>query len=199
MTGGTIQQRSRFAHVLGAWAIALACSLLALLPQSAMAQSRPASGKVTAAAAARVVIVTKLSFIKVNDMTFGKIVAGPTAGTIVLSPFNVRTTTGGVRLAAGASQPAVFSGFGSLNQNLTIKVSSNTVVLQRAGGSQTMTMDTFVIGSSPTAILTTTPTTFRIASANGQFQFPLGATLRVGANQAAGTYTGNFSVTLNYL
>ena len=61
-----------------------------------------------------------------------------------------------------------------------------------------MRVRTFVVGSTPTAILTTTPTRFRIAAANGIFTFPLGATLEVGANQAPGKYTGNWSITLNY-
>ncbi|MDE2596742.1 MAG: DUF4402 domain-containing protein [Sphingomonadales bacterium] len=199
MTRGNHQQRGRIARDVLSLALALACALLAFLPGAAHAQSRPASGKVTATAGARAVIVTKLSFIKVNDLDFGKIVAGNTAGTLVLSPFNVRTVTGGVRAALSTSRPAVFAGFGTLNQNLTIAMSANSVVLRRAGGTQTMTMDTFVIGSTPTATITTAPTTFYIGSANGQFQFPVGATLRVGANQTPGVYSGTFSITLNYL
>ena len=61
-----------------------------------------------------------------------------------------------------------------------------------------MTVSQFEIGSTPTAVITTSPTRFRIASTNGQFNFPMGAQLAVGANQAAGTYSGTFSVTLNY-
>ena len=61
-----------------------------------------------------------------------------------------------------------------------------------------MRVRTFVIGSTPTAVLTTTPTRFRIAALNGVFNFPIGATLEVGANQAPGFYTGTWSITLNY-
>ena len=42
------------------------------------------------------------------------------------------------------------------------------------------------------------PLAFRIASSTGMFAFPLGATLRVGARQAPGIYTGTFSVVLEY-
>ena len=67
------------------------------------------------------------------------------------------------------------------------------------GPGTAMTVTQFEIGSTPTAILTATPTIFRIAGANGVFIFPLGARLNVNANQAPGTYTGTFTVTLNYL
>jgi len=58
---------------------------------------------------------------------------------------------------------------------------------------------TFEIGSTPTAILSTSPTRFRITSPLGNYNFPVGATLEVGANQAPGNYSGTFTVTLNYL
>ena len=57
----------------------------------------------------------------------------------------------------------------------------------------------FEIGSTPTAILSTTPTRFTIASALGNYNFPVGATLEVGANQTPGDYSGTFTITLNYL
>jgi Domain of unknown function (DUF4402) len=61
-----------------------------------------------------------------------------------------------------------------------------------------MRVHTFVMGSTPTAVLTTTPRRFRINSATGVFAFPVGATLDVAANQAPGKYTGTWSITLNY-
>ena len=61
-----------------------------------------------------------------------------------------------------------------------------------------MTISQFDIGSSPTTILTTTPLRFRINTTNGQFNFPVGARLAVGANQADGVYSGTFAITLNY-
>ena len=40
---------------------------------------------------------------------------------------------------------------------------------------------------------------FTIASALGNYNFPVGATLEVGANQTPGDYSGTFTITLNYL
>lgn len=172
---------------------AFAVALGALLPTPALAQTVVATGR------AEAVVVSMLSFFKVDDMVFGSIIPGPTAGTVVLAPSGARTRTGGVQLATGAvPQPASFAGRGSNNQRVSISVSSSTVTLNRIGGGGTMTMNTFIIGSTPTAQLTTTPLAFRINSPSGIFQFPVGATLQVKANQAPGKYVGNFAVTLQY-
>lgn len=145
------------------------------------------------------VVVSPLSFFKVDDLVFGRIVPGTTAGTVVIAPNGTRTATGGVRLASGVPhQPAAFAGRGSFNQIVTISINATSRTLTRQGGTQTMVMDTFVIGSTPTTTLTTAPLAFRIANANGMFQFPVGARLRVGANQAPGIYAGTFTLTLNY-
>lgn len=172
---------------------ALVLAFVALAPTSAAAQAVVSSGR------AEAVVVGALSFFKVDDIVFGSIIPGPTAGTVVLAPTGARTKTGGVKLATGATpQPASFAGRGANNQRVAISVTSNSVTLNRVGGGGTMTMDTFIIGSSPTAQLTTAPLAFRINSATGIFQFPVGATLRVKANQAPGKYTGTFAITLQY-
>lgn len=144
-------------------------------------------------------IVTRLSLIKDEDLFFGKIIRGATAGTVIIAPSGARTSTGGVTLAPSTFQPARFAGYGRTNQSIQISVSANSITLNRVGGGATMTVDSWIIGSTPTAQLSTVPLVFTIGSATGIFNFPLGATLRVGANQASGTYTGTFSVTVNYL
>jgi len=173
----------------------LAGALLAAqaIPAPAFAQTAATANQ------AEAVIVSALSFFKVDDLMFGRIIPGTTAGTVVLAPDGTRTRTGGVRLASGpAAQPAAFAGRGAFNQRVAISVSSNTITLNRVGGGGTMNMDTFIIGSTPTAALTTAPLAFRIATPTGIFQFRVGATLRVRANQAPGNYVGTFAVTLQY-
>ena len=152
----------------------------------------------TAQGTADAVIVTRLSLIKDDDLEFGTMLAGSTAGTVVVPPSGARTSTGGVILVGTGFQPARFAGYGRQNQNVRVSINANVLTLNRVGGGATMRVDTWVIGSTPTAPITTAPRTFRIASANGIFNFPLGATLRVGANQRSGTYTGTFTLTLNY-
>ena len=175
------------------WRRLLAAAFAVAAAWASPALAAPGSAK------AEGVIVARLSLIKDDDLLFGNIIRGTTAGTVIIAPAGTRTSTGGVTLAPSTFQPARFAGFGAANQSVQISMSANTITLTRVGGGATMTVDTWIIGSTPTAQLTTTPLTFTIGSATGLFNFPLGATLRVGANQASGTYTGTFSVTLNYL
>jgi hypothetical protein len=149
-------------------------------------------------AGAEASIVRPLSFIYVKDLDFGTILRGSTGGTVTLSPFNVRTASAGITLVPSTTQAAEFAGWGSNNQNVDISLSANTITLTRIGGTQTMTMNTFIVGSTPTAQLTIVPRRFRIVSTTGVFQFPLGATLNIGANQMPGSYKGTFNITLNY-
>jgi hypothetical protein len=147
---------------------------------------------------AEIAVLRTLSFIKIDDLLFGNIIAGPTAGTVTISPFGVRSTTGPVTVVGGGFQQAQFAGRGVANQNLLISMTTNTVTLRRTVGTQTMLADTFIIGSSPTQPLNTTVRQFRISSSTGVFQFGVGARLNVGANQTPGTYAGTFRLTLIY-
>ena len=175
----------------GAAMLAAALCLLALPVQ--------AKERATIQASADAVVVSQLSFFKVDDLVFGRIIPGTTAGTVIVAPTGARSATGGARLASGiAPQAASFAGKGRFNQAVTIALGSATSSLNRVGGGGSMTLDTFVIGSTPTALLTTAPLAFRIGTSTGIFQFPVGATLRVKARQAPGTYVGNFSITLQY-
>ena len=157
-----------------------------------MAHAGQANGR------AEIAVLRTLSFIKIDDLLFGNIIAGPTTGTVTISPFGARTTTGPVTVVGGGFQQAQFAGRGTANQNLLISMTTNTVTLRRSVGTQTMIADTFIIGSSPTQPLNTTVRQFRIASSTGIFQFGVGARLNVGANQVPGTYAGTFRITLIY-
>lgn len=166
-----------------------------------LAMATPVSAKEIAQAtgSSQAVVVTRLSLVKVDDLKFGQIVAGTTAGTIVINPDGTRIRTGGILAIGSGFSPANFAGYGFRNQTVQISVGSNTSTIRRVGGTETMQFDTFTIGSAPPTTLTTTPRSFRINSTTGMYAFNLGATLRVGARQASGMYTGTFSVTVNYL
>lgn len=173
-------------------ALMLLCGIAA--PASAQ-QTQGATGNRTAEGKA--IVLRQLSFFRVQDLDFGNILASTTAGTVRLFPDGTRTKTGTITLVGNSQQPARFAGLGTFNRQVSIAISSNTI--QLTGPGAPMTVSNFEIGSTPTAILTTTPLLFRIGSANGQFNFPVGATLAVGANQAPGVYSGSFTITLNYL
>jgi Domain of unknown function (DUF4402) len=158
---------------------------------TANAASRAATGKV--------VIVRPNVFISVQDLDFGSIIPSASAGTVVVPPSGARTSTGGVTIVPSSPfSPARFAGEGTTGQLVAISVTATSVNLTRVGGTQTMAVDTFVIGSTPTMVLGTSPTLFTIGSSTGIFNFPVGATLRVKASQTEGSYVGNFTITLNY-
>ena len=94
-------------------------------------------------------------------------------------------------------EPARFAGLGTPNRQVNISLGTNSIFI--TGPGTRMRVRDFEIGSTPTAILSTTPTRFTIATAIGNYNFPVGATLEVGANQAPGDYAGTFTITLNYL
>lgn len=150
----------------------------------------------TDSATGQVAVLRPLEFIKIEDLNFGQIIPGATAGTVTLAPDGTRTRTGGVTLVGNTHKAAEFAGWGTYNQRVDVSLGSNTILI--TGPGPAMQVNTFVIGSTPTAVLTTTPRRFRIAALNGLFQFPVGARLNVAANQPGGTYTGNWTITLNY-
>jgi hypothetical protein len=145
---------------------------------------------------AKIVVVRPLVFLEVTNLHFGDILASNTAGTVVVAPNGSRTKTGGVTLIGNGQHAAAFAGMGTPNQRVDISLSANSIFI--TGPGTRMRVRNFVIGSTPTAVLTTTPQRFRIASVNGIFEFPVGATLDVNARQLPGIYRGTWNITLNY-
>lgn len=168
--------------------VALAVVTVACASNPAFADTKTGNAEIT--------VVRPLSFVIDDNLDFGSLIPGTTAGTVTMTPTGTRTATNGIVLVGGGHSPATFSGQGTFNQRVDISLGANSIFITGPGAP--MRVRTFVVGSTPTAVLTTTPTRFRIAATNGIFTFPLGATLEVGANQAPGKYTGNWSITLNY-
>ena len=145
---------------------------------------------------AEITIVRPLSFVIDDNLDFGSVVPSNVAGVVTMAPTGNRTATNGIILVGTGHKPASFAGQGVSNQRVDVSLGSNSILITGPGAP--MRVRTFVIGSTPTAVLTTTANRFRIAAANGVFNFPVGATLEVGANQAPGSYSGTWSITLNY-
>ncbi|MEP7348678.1 MAG: DUF4402 domain-containing protein [Sphingorhabdus sp.] len=170
---------------LGA-AIAVICAACAAIP--AHADVEPGTAEVT--------IVRPLSFVIDDNLDFGSVIPSNVAGVVTMAPTGARTATNGIVIVGGGHSPATFAGQGTYNQRVDVSLGANSIFINGPGAP--MRVRTFVIGSTPTAVLTTAPTRFRIAALNGIFNFPIGATLEVGANQTPGKYTGNWTITLNY-
>lgn len=146
----------------------------------AMPAVRDASG------AAR--ILSSLSVQKIADLDFGAVTV-TTAGTITLDPVTgAVATTGGVLAVSGTPQAAHFIGAASENAVVIIKLPRQPVTLTRVAGTETMTLDKLTLDSPSKRTMANSTT----------FEFKVGGTVDVDANQADGTYLGTFTVSVQY-
>jgi Domain of unknown function (DUF4402) len=149
-----------------------------------------ANAQSTATASTTAVLVTPISIAKTTDMHFGTVAASATAGTVVLDYADGRTTTGGVSLPAGSTlqKTAVFTVTGEGTSGFSIAIPSAPITLT-GSSSGTMTVSGFTadLGASSTLVA-------------GSKTIKVKATLNVGTNQVAGTYTNasDLFVTVNY-
>ena len=152
----------------------------------------PASAQSNAQTASRAVVVSPISLVKVQDLSFGDVAAGTTGGTIVVNPdTGVRTVTGGVVALGGSVTAARFVGAGSAQTNIAIiREPKGSVLLTRAGGTETMMLNNFTLSGGNGAS--------RKLDAAGTITFQVGGTLNVAANQMDGVYSGTFDVGIDY-
>jgi hypothetical protein len=133
-------------------------------------------------------VVKPLTLARTADLAFGDIIAGPTAGTVVVSTAGARSATGGVTLGRSTGVSAgqfTLNGEPAASYNLTVSPSPITLT-SSAGNTMTVTPVTTSLASSGSL-----PATLPVA-------LQLGGTLNVGANQPAGNYTGTFTLTVGY-
>jgi hypothetical protein len=162
--------------------------LLALTAFLCPAAADAAALAATPAARGKAQILLPSSFVKLMDMDFGALTV-TTAGTAILdSQTGNVTTTGGVLLVGGRPHAAGFDAVSPSRNVVKISLPKQAVTLKRVGGTETMTLDTWTINGA----------TSRNVVAHEEFQFQVGGTLHVNANQVEGTYLGTFDVTLNY-
>ncbi len=159
-----------------------ACALLTMGVVGSPSRAAPQSATI------RTVTLRPLSIVKISDLEFGTMISAATAGTVVINPAtDMRTTTGGVAAAGGAPKAAQFLTYGT--QNSVLQVTRGPLpVLSRAGGGATMNVTQLTLNGPVT----------RVVSPAGVLDLRVGGTLAVGANQLAGTYAGNFDITVTY-
>ncbi len=145
--------------------------------------------QVSASSSSSATIIIPINITKTVDMNFGNVAVNAVAGTVILAPAGGRTLTGGVTLPAvtGTVTAASFTVTGAPTYTFSISLPSSPLTI--TSGSNTMTVTAF----------TSTPSTTGTLAA-GTATLLVGATLNVGINQVAGTYTSAtpFSVTVNY-
>ena len=134
-------------------------------------------------------IVTPLSLVNRTSLNFGAVIAGASSGTVTIDPFTeARTTTGGVTAYGGTVSAAKFDGNTTAQSHLKIDIPNGSITITRVGGGATMTVSNFTLNGNKNDWI----------NATSLFTIQVGGTLNVGANQMAGTYTGTFTVTVNY-
>lgn len=131
--------------------------------------------------------VTTPGIYHIRTLDFGKIaIPAATAGKVRLTAStNAMSNVTAVSEFSGTQQTGKFKIFGTNNATVnTISIAASTLT----GPGTAMTINAF--NFSPTAPLTLDATGFR--------EISYGADLAFASNQAAGTYTGTYTITVNY-
>jgi len=122
-------------------------------------------------------------------LSFGSFTAGA-GGTITVNTAGARVKTGSVILVSqgGSASAAQFTITGTPNAAFAITLPVDGTVFLSDGGSGSMALNGF----------TSNPPGSGVLSGGGTQQISIGATLTVGNQQASGSYSGAFNVTVNY-
>ncbi len=151
------------------------------------------------AAAAQATQTTGVTSVTINhpvtvsnrtDLNFGDFVPGTTNSVFRLNPNNDAMTqqSGNAIASGGARTAATFTASGTPLLRVRITSNQNQIFVVRDGGTETMRVDRFRFDGGRN----------RFLDAAGELTYKVGGQIRVGSNQAPGTYRGNFNVTIEY-
>ena len=165
------------------------CCLAALLALGALAPARAAPVAAAEDGSAAIALLHPLEILKREDLDFGNVAVPVSAGTVVIDPdTNSISSTGGVLLLGGTPHAAMFTGAAGSSSVVIIRIPKQPITLTRVSGTETMTVSKFTLQGLDK----------RQAARNVAFDFRVGATLNVNANQAEGVYEGTFEVSIQY-
>ena len=166
----------------------------------AIAGSASAQVSATASATASARVIAPIQIFTDNNLNFGGFTAGNTAGSVTVAAATTgagtRTKTGGVTLYTGTQTAsfhcAEFSVYGEEGFTYTCDYGNSSHQFTVASGANTMTatLDSYLSNG--------TLNTVHNSESPDLDDIFFGATLAVPANQANGTYAGEFSVTVTY-
>jgi Mat/Ecp fimbriae major subunit len=155
---------------------------IALLGAAVAAMVSTGANAATVSATAEVDILAPVTLSQTAGLDFGTVAAAGTSGTVII-PNNSDGRTCSVGLVCvGVSNRGAFSVVGASTYNVVITVAASTT-LTGAGAPMVLTLDP----SATSLVATGTAQTFHV-----------GGTLNIGAAQAAGTYTGQYTVSAEY-
>lgn len=163
----------------------IACRAAAAL--FALAIAAPALAE-TESATGRSIVLNPLNVTNTEDLDFGDLSSGATTGrAIVDANTDALTTTGGVTPLGGTPNAAIFYAVGTLNRLFIVQIPNGSITLTNGSGG-TMTVSNW----------TSNGPVNRNLGPTGVAVIRVGGRLNVGANQASGTYSGTFTVTVVY-
>ena len=159
---------------------------LAALFAPALAHAAPVTPNRNATAT--VYIAPPASVRKLEDLNFASLIVNG-AGTAIVDPnTDGMTTTGGVLYVAGLHYAAQFEAVSPIKSVVIIRIPRNPIIVTRVGGTETMTVSDWTLSGASR----------RTVAAQELFEFKVGGTLFVNANQAEGLYLGTFAVEVQY-
>ena len=146
--------------------------------------------QVSSTSTASATIVGPIAIANTAALNFGNVAVNSSAGTVVITPAAVRSTTGGCTLPAVTGSPTAASFTVTGAANYTYAITLPAVATTISSGANNMTVDTW----------TSTPSSTGTLSSGGTQTLTVGGTLHVAGSQVSGTYTSAtpFSVTVNY-
>jgi len=156
-------------------------SVAAAMSVAVLGTSAVKADSVTATANAA--IATALVLTEGTQMSFGKVAAGASAGSVLLAAAGGTTDTNVTRLSGVTAAAGAFTLAGENSATYAVTLPASTSL---TGPGTAMTVNAFTDNASGSL------------DGSGAGAFNIGATLAVGASQAAGTYSGSYSVTVNY-
>ena len=165
---------------------------------------------VVVVASARATVVTTLTVVKVQDLSFGRIVPRPQLGTVTVDQNTGACTVTGPILEVGRCQYAQFAGMGSKNLGARISLTGTTNL---TGPGQAMVLDNIKLGTNSSISFSGNTNAngqgvgltrggnaekYTIVSNSGIYVLNVGGRLTVNANQAPGLYTGSITISVQY-
>lgn len=140
---------------------------------------------VTATGNADAVIKKALTATENTRINFATIQVPATGATVTISPAGVVSTAASGYYFSGTAAAGNFAITGDANAPLTVSFTNGSL----SGSGSAMALQNF----------TTSPATGSIqTNASGSLSLNIGADLIVGNNQASGSYTGTYQITVNY-
>ncbi len=134
----------------------------------------------SALGSATVEIAKEITIVEDNMMDFGRIYVDVNAGTVDMDASGVITSS---YSTGSTTQPGEFTVTALPLTPLTISFSTTTMT----GGGGTISLSNFVYSTTPASNTT---------DASGTLKIFVGGRLTLNANQAPGTYVGNYTITV---